>query len=540
MTKKNLLSPRCLTLFILLISLAASCSAKHSESYPALQPTMELGQNASQATDMQRHLAAKSTTTISKVSPASNSEFYKKGKNQRLFVTASNPSAVKQVKFIVFLEGEKRKIYTVKNVWRSNMFSTVVTKLPLGNHKWRWEVVTKDKKKIRSDGWMYFSVLVHTDPPTSSPTNKPVGDFSTKATPTPEITIGLQADCYVHDSSKFNICLDIQSSSGKVEYWMEAFGIAKQRWEEVIVGDSNPSVTNLAQYWSNKNLIATSLPPVTDDIYISAWTKTYDGKGGVLGMATPYLMDSDTKRPVGGWMMFDSADVSTLYSRGMWTNTILHEIGHVLGLGSMWSHHGLHPGSGYIFNDKYKTNSEAQRVWEEDFCPGGRLPIETANFGEGIGYGTAAVHFDEQCVQDELMTGIVDKEMPLSKLTLASLADMGYIVDYDKADHYGREDLGECKAAYCPGLSRNLRTRKSSQSSQKRRQLSANGRELALKAAATEMHKIRSLSPSSLPPGVEVNAGEFMTVYIEDEDGHVKEETVSWDDAKQFAPDGHE
>jgi hypothetical protein len=34
-------------------------------------------------------------------------------------------------------------------------------------------------------------------------------------------------------------------------------------------------------------------------------------------------------------MQFDSADVANMYANGTWTNVILHEIGHILGIGTL-------------------------------------------------------------------------------------------------------------------------------------------------------------------------------------------------------------
>jgi hypothetical protein len=53
------------------------------------------------------------------------------------------------------------------------------------------------------------------------------------------------------------------------------------------------------------------------------------------------------------------------------------------------------------------------------------------------GAGTRDSHWRETILQAELMTGIIEQPgvpMPLSKVTIASMADLGYQVDYSKAD----------------------------------------------------------------------------------------------------------
>jgi Leishmanolysin len=65
------------------------------------------------------------------------------------------------------------------------------------------------------------------------------------------------------------------------------------------------------------------------------------------------------------------------------------------------------------------------------------VPVEK-DFGEG----TACGHWDEDCMGDELMTGFIGRSpTPLSRITVATLQDMGYQVNYDKADPFGRSDL---------------------------------------------------------------------------------------------------
>ena len=60
--------------------------------------------------------------------------------------------------------------------------------------------------------------------------------------------------------------------------------------------------------------------------------------------------------------------------------------------------------------------------------------VPVANTG---GPGTFGGHWRESTFDTELMTGFVDIGlMPLSKLTIACLDDMGYEVDYDAAEPY--------------------------------------------------------------------------------------------------------
>ena len=66
---------------------------------------------------------------------------------------------------------------------------------------------------------------------------------------------------------------------------------------------------------------------------------------------------------------------------------------------------------------------------------GATKPIPVANTG---GPGTAEGHWRESTFDHELMTGYAEESgpMPLSRMTVAALEDLGYTVDYNQADDY--------------------------------------------------------------------------------------------------------
>jgi hypothetical protein len=113
-------------------------------------------------------------------------------------------------------------------------------------------------------------------------------------------------------------------------------------------------------------------------------------------------------------------------------------MGHVLGLGSLWSDMGLladpslPPAGG---TDPHFTGTAALTAF--DFAggaayPGAKVPVENRG-----GPGTADVHWRESVLGNELMTGFIDfGANPLSAVSAASLADQGYQVDQAQADAY--------------------------------------------------------------------------------------------------------
>jgi len=76
---------------------------------------------------------------------------------------------------------------------------------------------------------------------------------------------------------------------------------------------------------------------------IYASFENIDGEGGTLGFARPcnFIVVKGitfTKLEV---MSFDSDDVDHFLDNGSFEVTVLHEMGHVLGLGLFWSSFGL-------------------------------------------------------------------------------------------------------------------------------------------------------------------------------------------------------
>jgi hypothetical protein len=355
--------------------------------------------------------------------------------------------------------------------------------------------------------------------PTSSPIDSPRSSN--------KIKYGLQDDCNTNDASNYKICLDLKSTSGKIEPWMDSFSLARARWESVIVdNDGDPiHIAVGARY------IATELPNMVDDVYIAGSVIPWDGQGGILGMAATTAIKQDSNGKLhasAGVMKFDEADVQKMIKDGAWTNVILHEMGHVLGIGTLWKRNQLHSGikTDYKYNGRY-----AKQAWKDMGCSG-PLPVETDGFS-----GTAGFHWDETCLRGELMTGYVQQGqtiMPLSRLTIASLKDMGYGVNLNAADEFSIDRLGKC-GNFCPEAHRQLRVgRQAHPLAEKKAKVSEEGHASILEAATKEMQKAHDMKPRDLPDGMIYVADQFITVYIEDTDGEIKEETVTWEDTRRF------
>ena len=178
-----------------------------------------------------------------------------------------------------------------------------------------------------------------------------------------------------------------------------------------------------------------------DDLEISTQIVSIDGVGGVLANAGPTYYRTAELIPFAGQMNFDSADAQRLYDADVtngtnkWYDTVLHEMIHVLGFGTMWKLQGLianygtaqapdYRYTGTLGNQAYATEFPA--LYAADTQSGLGVPVESDTGSAGTDGG----HWDEVTFDTELMTGFIDTTNSVSAMTLASLADLGYDVSY--------------------------------------------------------------------------------------------------------------
>ncbi len=192
--------------------------------------------------------------------------------------------------------------------------------------------------------------------------------------------------------------------------------LVARRWASVITEDL-PDY-EFAQGWSGQCGDHSYTIPSgerIDDLRI--YMTTFDGGGSPLGWGGPRVFREETHLTVIGCMGFDLERANLLI-------TGLHEVGHVLGIGTGWNNFGfLRDLSGdphfngplaiAAFNDAGGRNYTGKKVpvdmdrvhWREDVFKSGELMLP--------GAGAA-----------------------LSAITVQSLADLGYGVDVTQADPY--------------------------------------------------------------------------------------------------------
>jgi hypothetical protein len=216
------------------------------------------------------------------------------------------------------------------------------------------------------------------------------------------------------------------------------FQSAATRWEQIITNDL-PDIAGTIQSTICGTSV-TGFPSVNgiDDVVIFANITAIDGPGGILGQAGPCATrNSGTKLPAVGIMQFDSADVGS-FTATAFQDVILHEMGHVLGIGTLWKFKNLLSGAGSGGNCGATPTYTGANAKTEFATLGGSGNIPVEGSSDGSGPGTCDSHWREATFDNELMTGYYNAGVtnPLSRMTIASLKDLGYEVSFATADPY--------------------------------------------------------------------------------------------------------
>ncbi len=205
--------------------------------------------------------------------------------------------------------------------------------------------------------------------------------------------------------------------SGLTASQQAIFRQAAARWQQIIIGDL-PA--------------ATYQGIAVDDVLIDASAMVIDGAGGVLGEAGPDALRAGSHLPIHGTMEFDTADLASLQASGQLYEVVLHEMGHVLGIGTIWQQLGLLTGAGTT-NPRF-TGAQATAAYNALFGTNATsVPVE----GLPSEAGSRDSHWRESVFGAELMTPYISGAgNPISRVTVASLADLGYTVNLAAADAY--------------------------------------------------------------------------------------------------------
>lgn len=247
--------------------------------------------------------------------------------------------------------------------------------------------------------------------------------------------------------------IDVVFTSATSPSIWAAFQVAASRWAQVIVDDVPDVELDLPSNSCGERSPAFS--GVVDDLLIWARIEPIDGPFSVLGSAGPCWIRDPSSLPIMGRMRFDVEDLERIEQQGTLQALILHEIGHVLGIGSLWRRMDLlaDPSLGVPgAPDTHFTGPLAIAAFDEiggaDY-DGAKVPVENIQGGAG----TRDAHWRESVFDTELMTGFLDATAnPMSAVTIQSLADQGYTVSLASVEAYGLPG----GASGAPGAERNL------------------------------------------------------------------------------------
>jgi hypothetical protein len=215
-----------------------------------------------------------------------------------------------------------------------------------------------------------------------------------------------------------------------------AFEDAAARWGTIITGDISDIQASIPTGSCFTNSPSSNIS--IDDLLIFARIEPIDGVNGILGAAGPCILRSSNKLPLMGLMRFDEADVANMETNGQLRDVILHEMGHVIGIGSLWPTFTLlaapsTPGTSQLDTHFIGANGIAGfDLIGGAIYAGAKVPVENS-----FGSGTINVHWRENVLVNELMTGFLNSgSNPLSLLTVRSLQDFGYAVNAGAADPF--------------------------------------------------------------------------------------------------------
>ena len=221
-----------------------------------------------------------------------------------------------------------------------------------------------------------------------------------------------------------------------------AFDDAVDYWSGILARTELPDVPLSGDYplgcW---DITTQQTLSVVEELVIVASVREIDGRYGVLASAGFCgVRSGQGGLPFMGAMQFDVADLERLEENGDMEEVILHEMGHVLGIGTAWSRFGLLANPSLPDNQGADTHFPGPLAIEAfntaggtEYSGGAKVPVENR-----AGRGSGDSHWRESVLDHELMTpyqnsGVPD---PLSAITIQSLADLGYTVDVSLAEPY--------------------------------------------------------------------------------------------------------
>jgi hypothetical protein len=207
-----------------------------------------------------------------------------------------------------------------------------------------------------------------------------------------------------------------------------ALSAAIARWEEVVTGDLGAETYPSSGLTSSScSLVDASLlnGAFIEDLAILMSIGVIAGSGNTLARAGPCGYGRRTLPAViTGQMIFDQAFVDAA-SRTYLQDVIWHEMAHVFGIGTLWQGSTTGVGTQHVLYFGPDGNAE----WRALGGPADGVPLEP----------DMGAHWDEPWFGREIMTPFTEGQgirMPISRVTIGALVDLGWTASFAAADPY--------------------------------------------------------------------------------------------------------
>jgi hypothetical protein len=224
----------------------------------------------------------------------------------------------------------------------------------------------------------------------------------------------------------------------------QAAAQAAARWEQVISAPLIPY-----HIVTNANDCGAGIPAVDTtetNMMIMISVDSIDGPAKTVGEGGPCVIRDDAPQLTAlGTITVDAADAAPLAQQGLLVAMLTHEMGHILGIGTLWSDGAVRDSNTFFPNTAAGLNGpdpvfigHAGRVSSAElgFTADSSLGVPIENQGTP-GYGTRGAHWRASVFGHELMTGTIHNGLnPLSLVTIEALADFGYTVVPESADDF--------------------------------------------------------------------------------------------------------
>ncbi len=277
---------------------------------------------------------------------------------------------------------------------------------------WQWErgSVSESIRRFLTAGTYYAQVMSYGDQ---------TANYSLTTNFTPSVS----------DSQKFEFKLDLtQGLTGLSEAAKAAIVEAARFWENAITSRSAITRSNqLAVTIAGQSLVYSNGSPDTGTLALSGPQFALDGPNLIIGSGTSTI---NARR-------FAEFNANPTYLRDI----MIHEFAHVLGFGTLWEPVQFVNSTGQIFNFGKNLINRTNATYNANTYAGwayGELMGSASQAAAPIEAG-AFSHWDESRFDTELMTPYAENPgvaTPLSQLTLASLRDLGWNLNFGVAQAY--------------------------------------------------------------------------------------------------------